>query len=194
MRISATLLDSFRMYRDEDWMTLERIVADIKGEGEVTEPMLRGRAFHTVLENNDATGQADGYTFENIGLALAVVPQNGIDELKITAPFLGHTVVGKVDSIEGLEVHEYKTTERFSVEKYMDAIQWRIYLDLFGAKRCTYHVFPIKADGPKVRILDHHPIPVYAYPTMHRDIEQLVADFAAFVKRQGLQDCLPEAA
>jgi hypothetical protein len=62
-RVTATMLEAFRRYKDNEYMSFDDMVAAIKGTTEVNDAMLLGTAVHEVLENY--TGyqeQPDGST------------------------------------------------------------------------------------------------------------------------------------
>jgi hypothetical protein len=159
LRVSTTLLDSFRLFLDPsvEWMTEEKLIADLMKTGPVTPAMRLGSAFGAVLESpwvyeSGAGYKVDGHYFdrENLEPALSLFDRRGIFECKATRDYGDVRVVAKVDYILGAAIHETKTTlDAFDFEKYAASCQWRFYLDAFtGAKVCTYHVFELAEDGP----------------------------------------------
>src|SRR5207247_4146768 len=55
MRISTTVLESFRLYMqpDNEWMDEAELIATIRGEFTPTPEILLGQAFHSVIEHPD---------------------------------------------------------------------------------------------------------------------------------------------
>lgn len=198
MRISVTELDQLAYFRNSD-MELSELLARLRRETPPTEAMAAGTAFHTILENAgecelDEVTQ-DGFTFRFELEAELSLPR--IRELKLEKPYfidgIEVTLVGKVDALNGKTVYDHKTTSRFDAEKYMDAIQWRAYLDMFGADRFIYNVFEV-ADKQGVRVVrDFHPLTFYRYPSLPQDVFEALSDFVGFA-RQHLPERLKEAA
>lgn len=195
MRISVTHLDSYLYWLSSD-MELDQLLARIKGEEPPGPSALAGRAFHSLLENAEPGQEfgglnspiVDGHQFVfAIEEELALPP---VRELKAEEVFQTPsgpvTLVGKVDALNGLTVQDYKLTERFDAEKYMESLQWRAYLTMFDAWRFVYDVFVARYDvAPseltQVVIYDYHRLPLCAYPGMRADVERAVAGLAEII-------------
>lgn len=56
MRISATTLEAYRLYLDDqaEWMTFERLAEQLRGEQKTTPEMTRGTSLHEILETPQA--------------------------------------------------------------------------------------------------------------------------------------------
>lgn len=198
LRVSATDLDQLRYFRSSD-MELSDLLARLRRETEPTEAMAAGIAFHTILENADVGELTevtqDGYTFRFDLDAEIALPR--IRELKLEKVYrvdgIDVTLVGKVDALSGLTVYDHKTTSRFDAENYADAIQWRAYLDMFGARKFIYNVFEVaEKDGIRI-VRDFHELPLYHYPALHSDVMESLSDFVGFA-REHLSERLMEAA
>jgi hypothetical protein len=221
LRISVTTLDSYRRYvqeQDEEMSEnmLGELIASIKGDFTPTSQMLRGQAFHAVLERphqcyieQGDTFYANGFYFAGDGIreALNVIDHAGIFELKTTNRYdtaLGAvTVVGKADILLGNTVFENKTRwlqtngnvfkgisaydENEMYERYQASLQWRFYLELFGADYVQYNVFYLSEH------LNRIPLHATQQFTFERTAEtpyecyDWVQEFVAFVERMHLQ-------
>jgi hypothetical protein len=189
IRLSVTDLDSYLYWKATEDMGLAELLSRLLREEPPTPAMQAGRAFHTVLENA-GTGsllvtEADGFTFTFAIEQEIALPS--VRELKaeclLETPAGPVTLVGKVDALNGLTVHDYKLTERFDAERYADSYQWRSYLTMFGARQFVYDVFVCHYDGPEVRIYDYHRFPLSAYPGMREDVLREVSGLAEIVAK-----------
>lgn len=197
MRVSATTLESFRLFQTSDWFTYEKLVEDWTGEREFDPIMVRGSSFHEIIENWKDYKNTDDL-IENKGWQwhknqLQPIAENeqltGVAEVKgtmdITLPN-GEiiTVVGVVDRLDSYEATEYKTTENFNTDKYQSSVQWRIYCLIFGLKKVTYKVACVDKNNP-VNILAFEQVEFNAYEGMQQEIEVLLNDFVNFCKEYG---------
>jgi hypothetical protein len=194
IRLSVTDLETFRYWQERDDGTLEDLIAQLTGAVEPTPQMRAARAFHKAFEDLGRDVESldrltvDGYTFDfEMDGALAMPP---IRELKAEGlwqtPSGPVTLVGKVDGLAGLTVHDYKLSERFEAERYLDSWQWRAYLTMFHARRFVYEVFQCyydRADPTRVHIVDLHPLAFDRYPQMEQDLSQAVCALAEVVVR-----------
>lgn len=189
IRISVTMLDSYLYWASSEDMSLDDLLARIRGTEEPTQQMLAGRAFHKVFEEctegEIRVTQADGFEFEFACDKEIAVPS--IRELKgevlVQTPSGPVTLVGKVDALHGRTVIDYKLTERFDAERYTDSYQWRAYLMMFQASAFDYEVFQCKYDGPRVVVYDHHGMRFMPYPNMRADVERVVCDLAEIIAK-----------
>lgn len=191
MRLSVTHLDAYRYYRASEDMTLEQLVARLRGEEPPSPAALAGRAFHKLLEhaadNVDLErSEVDGWVFRFwLDGELSLPPIRELKgELELSTPHGPVTLVGRVDGLHGLTVHDYKLTERFDAERYADSYQWRAYLAMFGAQRFVYDVFQGRYEhGNEVLIYDYHRLGFAAYPGMLEDVRREVCGLAEIVAR-----------
>lgn len=184
IRVSVTDLDAYRYLRSNDDADFEAFLAQMRREGEATEAMKAGRAFHEALEvaaNGDhGTLQADGYTFEIGPDVTLAVPK--IREIKATKLYqIGDTLVtlvGKVDAVSGRTIYDHKLTGRFDPERFLAGYQWRAYLDMFEADRFVWNVFEGRADREGIYRINHvHEVPASRYPGMASDLVREIAGF-----------------
>lgn len=202
MRLSITTIEAFRLWRDTgDWMDLRDLEAAIKRETVPTEKMMRGSAFHAILEKPAAyvngahyrVPAADGgadFIFEGVDRVLEVWPKLPAPEVKSTFDVDGITVVGVADALEGVTVWEAKATEQIDVEKYVDSFQWRALLRLYKASVAKYVLAQVKDNGARVISINGAPLvlPLYRYPNLNDDVRRLARDCAEFVVQRGLTE------
>lgn len=207
MRLSITTIEAFRLWRDTgDWMDLRDLEATIKRETAPNEKMLRGSAFHSILERPSVcvetslegpqyrVGALDGgrdfvFAGEGISRVLRLWPSDGsFPEVKSTFELDGITVVGVADALSGIEIHEAKLTEKIDVEKYFDSFQWRALLKLYNATVAKYLLAQGRDTGGRFIVIESVlPMTLYRYPQMDDDIRRLVNDCAQFVVQRGLE-------
>jgi hypothetical protein len=191
IRISVSHLDSWLYWLGQEDATVEDMVATLRGQKPQTPAMLAGVAFHSVMESVPAHACAmerascDGWDFEFALDGEIAVP--AIREFKTEtlwpSPSGYVNLVGKVDALSGLEVRDYKLTERFDAERYADSYQWRAYLTMFRATQFVYDVFVASFDDRKVTVREYQSLRFHAYPEMEADVKRVVSDLAAFVVR-----------
>ncbi len=211
MRVSATTLESYRLYMEKDFMSEGELVATIRGEFRPTEKMLLGLAFGRALEkpqrwmvpggyevfvkNESNEWQKFFFSDADMAPALEKYDRRGVCEAKGTRNYGGMEVVAKVDHILGTVIDESKTrVGQFDFDKYQESCQWRFMLDIFGASKVHYNVFMLddKAceDEPLVKSIEE--FDVYPYPAMHDDCCGLLAGFLGFVSARNLESHLHE--
>ncbi len=182
-------------------MEFEELLKRLRGEQEETVQMRTGKAFHKMLEHAPEEGEIYSHVIDGIRFTFAIdeaMVLAPIRELKaehvLQTPSGPVTLVGKVDSMEGLVIHDYKLTERFEAERYADSYQWRAYLTMFGARRFVYDVFVGKHnDDGSVYIHDYHRFPVEAYPAMESDVLRAVSGLAEIVAKHVPQKIMEAA-
>jgi hypothetical protein len=205
MRLSITTVEAFRLWRDTgDWMDLRDLEATIKRETVPNEKMLRGIAFHSVLEHPGAcrepsleghqyrVGARDGsgdfiFAGEPMERVLKLWPKLPAPEVKNTFELDGITVVGVADALEGITVWEAKCSEQIDVEKYFDSFQWRALLKLYNATVARYVITKGRDCGNRFIVIDDAmEFPLYRYPQLDDDVRRLVSDCADFISQRNL--------
>lgn len=205
LRVSATLLESFRLYLTEDWFDEADLVAKIKGEFTWTPAMRLGTAYHAVIERPQRAlsgyYEQDGFRFapETVTPMLDKI-ERGVFEVKTTKsilvamPHFNEVVlVAKCDHISGSHLSEFKTTlDAFDSEKYMASYQWRIMGWLFEPTCITYHVALLKEPDEEnvVRLRSIESLNVFPYPALQDDCRELVRDFVDYLYKKGLDGYL----
>src|ERR1043165_6305385 len=201
MRVSATLLESFRLYLTEEWKTEASLIESIQGVFVPSPQMELGTAWHAVLETPDRFKVDGGYWLQHHGVdyrcddatmapLLALIDRRGVFEVKATTEVDGHTLVAQADLLAGATIHEFKTTlSTFDAEKYADSYQWRVMSLVFQPAQITYHVASLDDHGNSVvelKSLDS--VNLYPYPGLEQDVRDLLRDFVGYVERKGLSE------
>ncbi len=188
IRISVTDLESWRYWKANEDLGLAFLLTRLLHKDPPTPAMEAGRAFAKMFEHvrsgNLDEVTVDGWTFDFSALNQEIAVPD-VRELKaevvISTPSGPVTLVGKVDGLDGTTVHDQKLTERWDAERYLDSLQWRVYLVMFGAKRFVYDVFQGRYDGQRVTIYGYEAMPFFAYPGMRADVESAVAELAEII-------------
>lgn len=197
MRLSVTVVEAYRLWRDTgDWMALADLEATIKHETVANEKMLRGSAFHAVLEApvrveamGEAYYEAQGYRFSAAGMdgVLALMPEGRVPETKAEVLIDGVTLVGKADAIHGVVGYEAKCSERVDVEKYFDSFQWRAYVRMFNLASVIYILAQGRDTGGGFIVIDSVlPMTLYRYPKLNDDVRRLMLECADFIESRSL--------
>lgn len=190
IRLNVTDLESFRYYKTAEDATLSKLIEDLAHVSPPTRKMEAGRAmarfFETAKEGEIDATIVDGWRFVfamEAEIALPVVREMKVEKVYKTPCGLV-TLVGKADGLDGLTVHDQKLSDVLNAEKYADSLQWRAYLDMFGARKFVYDVFVGKLHDIEnvVTVTEYHPITFYAYPSMGADVERAVCELAEVVK------------
>lgn len=189
MRVSVTDLDQFQYFKNSD-MELEELLSRLRKQEEKSPEMLRGIAFHEVLEKLDACDidiiEHNGFRFRFETDAELSLPR--IRELKAEKEYeiggVNVVLVGKVDALQALTVHDHKMTKQIDAENYTDSLQWRCYLDMFGARKFIYNVFQgyEEANTGDIVVKDFQQFTFYDYPSMKADISTALNGFVDFAK------------
>lgn len=209
MRISATQLESFRLFMtpDQEWMTEDDLIATIRGEFRGNHKVSLGSAFGAVLETPGryAVGEAviDGYRVSAGGEAfefgadvmapcLDLIDRRGVFEAKAVKAYGPHEVASKADHLLGGHLSEFKTTlSTFDFDKYAQSCQWRFMADAFQPTRITYRVFCLsEGSNGVIELRSIESFDLYPYPALHEDCQRLVTRFAEYVEAKGLAGVL----
>lgn len=188
MRCSVTELDAFRRWRVDEEAELEPLLRQLRKLEPPSEAMRAGSALHKALELAEpgAFGclKADGYRFDFDAQVELALPD--LREIKAEKVYMVGdepiVVVGKVDTLEGLKVGDHKSTSRFDAERFMDAYQWRYYLDIFAADVFEWNVFEM-AEQPEpqtYKVFGFHQLRQYRYAELQEDCLALLRDFVGF--------------
>lgn len=183
MRLSATLLESFRLWMNEDWMTTERFIDDLTKPFETSYAADLGKAFHKLNEGN-TEGPPYRIELECGDIAkfdrtcrLPEYPKP-ITEQKMVKVIDGHQIVGMIDGGEGSIIHDIKTSQKpFNADKFADSMQWRVYLEIFQADKCVFDFCQLYQPGKRKgdttwSVKDRHTLPLYRYPKLGDDVRR----------------------
>lgn len=203
MRCSATQLESFRLFVEQDWMSEDDLRATIRGAFVPNHKVNLGQAFGRVLEQPEPyvvpggyalTVNGEAFTFEAdvMAPALALMDRRGVYEAKATQAYGDVIVATRADQIIGARLLEHKTTlSSFDFEKYADSLQWRFMADIFLPAVVTYHVFCLsEATNGVIALRDIHSFNLFPYAALHQECAAWVARFTEYVTTAGLTDVL----
>lgn len=189
IRVSATMLESFRRFQSAEWMTYDDLIASITGRSEETREMAIGTAFHEVL----AGGTSDLFDADTVRRAQSLVPPTALHEVKQTrkvgTPYGIVTLVAKADAIIGRTVYEHKTTTKIDERKvngYHDSLQWRVYLDVFGADVCIYDVWALRESDGIIYADDMQVFEMHRYAGLRDDVHRWTCAFVEFCAANGI--------
>jgi len=200
LRISATLLQDFALYLNEDWFTEAMIQDSIKGVFKSTPEIQMGLAYHKLLErpqkNLEGLYERNGFRFapEAIESMLEKL-EPGVFEVKLEKS-VGFTregddvvLVAKVDHIAGLHVSEFKTTtDPFNAEKYLGSYQWRTYCLVFEAQQLSYHVAVLEPVDDRIQLRDLASMNVYPYTGLESDVTAMVRELVRYLRISKLDE------
>lgn len=203
LRLSPSLIDSYRYWRENDHANLDDLIASIKGERKPpTEAMARGTAWHWLMEGRGGEVEVDGMITVRVqGFDIRFLGDDvrGVrSQLRATShvelrgtlelPEIGVRMNLRTDGVAGNTIDEHKTTGQIDVDRYIRSAQWRAYLLAFGCRRVVYHLVRVyyrKREGVW-KVNEYLPIEQYAYPSMREDLVADAADLAEFIRGRGL--------
>lgn len=186
LRVSPSLLESYRLYATGEWMSLQDIEGRIKREPITPTPEMRlGTAFHAIAEHADILTEGcyemDGFLFDapSVNAALALLPR-GVCEvpcsriLKVGSdPVL---IGGRIDRVAGEVAWELKTkTKPFEPERFADSLQWQCYAWMLGVPQVRYLLVELTESGDKWAVRNADTLGLYAYLDMESTLRQWTA-------------------
>lgn len=183
----CTDLDSWIWFNKLDDMPKEELIGRLLRTEPPNEQMLMGTAWHSVLENPPETINSikrGGFEFIVECDAEIVLPQ--IREIRSEKTYfidgVKVTLTGKVDGITGNMVDDHKLTFNPNPENYLNAYQWKAYLDIYNADIFEYIIYHGFADEKTITIRDVSTMRLYRYPKMKKDLEFGISELLGFVK------------
>ena len=200
MRISTTIVESYRLYRTESWMSEEAMVASATAEFQSTEKMALGAAFEEAVDHCLAPHEGEvvemagecgsvSLTWSGVRAVQNGLPADRVPQVKVVSRIAGHDLVGKADYLSGAEVRDLKTTTKtINIDKYVRSLQWQSYLLLFGGSRFWYDVAYLSEKGGVWDLRDFQQFDCRPYPGMREYLEGWVAEYASWYKELGLED------
>ena len=200
MRISATTLESFRLWFHEEWMEEQDLIDTISGKFVPNHKINLGQAFGRVLETPEPFAVPGGYAIEVNGERfefgadvmaepLSLMDRRGVFEAKAVTPYGPHEVVCRADQIVGAKLIEHKTTlSSFNFEKYAESYQWRYMADAFHPAVIVYHVFCLsEGSNGVIELRGVETFKLFQYGRLHPDCCDLLKDFEWYVDSRGLR-------
>jgi len=200
IRVSPSLLESYRLFMSEDWFTVEKMDDAIVGEFVPNRPIRLGQAYHHMLEHwRKYKGKGvvvidgfaldfDGCMFPNFDLMndSAVFEVYGKKNLDTSYGLV--SVASKADCLMGNQLIEVKTTEKYySYEKYADSAQWKLCAWVFGFERVNYRVQKLKDQGGYIECIQFDDIPLVFSPSLESDIVDLIHGLIGYHYERGLE-------
>jgi hypothetical protein len=151
IKISATQCDAWLKYCN-DIIDENQLKQTLLKTGKPSIKMELGTMFHSLIENQDAEIPMI-FNAKQIDHARALF-QGGMHEAKTRKRHQSKhgeiAITGVADYLIGRRVMEAKTTwGAFSIDKYLDSIQWQMYCWLFEADEIQYIVFEFPALSTK---------------------------------------------
>lgn len=206
IRVTATMLETFRYYNNSEYATFESLVESLRGTAEPNEAMRFGSAVHKLLETQatepDYVGtlEVDGFRFdrESVNEALAWTDSRFVVEVPNHKAFTidGQEVLlrCKADAVLGRLVVDYKVTQSSisdtKLQSYQDSMQWRAYLSVFDADAFGYSVQQWKCRDGLYVLEDLQLVTCQRYAGLDRDVERAVNELYRFCHRHGIADVL----
>ena len=190
MRFSATTLEQYRLYETESYVSYSDLIATLQRRVTVTRPMQVGMSFEDAVNSEQEmvpgeTVTVDGITFdcEAVLAARNIVPLQSAQQPKVVREMCGHDISGRADYLHGTNVHDLKATSRpIEMAKYIDSLQWRVYLWAFNAKKFVYDVAYLAEKKGVYYARQVEVIEYYRYPGMELEIERWVRALSDFVE------------
>ena len=185
-------VEQFRQCLLDQDKSFDDLIQQIKGIQTESEAMKKGTAFHKALEMipPGVVAQAvnvDGYTFKfQKDFELGVT---AIKEMRHSKAYMVDgqpiEISGQIDALHGKRIEDHKTTKSFDPDRFLDGYQWRLYLDIFGCDHFRWNVFVVSntKKHPNVyNVKEMHTLEQYRYPTLADDCQNMVEQFARFVR------------
>lgn len=105
-----------------------------------------------------------------------------IRESWVRGIFCGCNVVGKVDALDAVAIHDHKFTSQVDIDKYMSSMQWKLYLLMSGREQFIYNLFTVKVEDDNiVTVKDFQRLVLPAYQGMREEVEKVIADYRDFL-------------
>ena len=183
MRLSTTTIESYRLFRLEDWMTEDAMVATALGTTEWTPRMAVGSLFEAAINGEGSrsegvitvTGDHGDCRFGagDVDRMARILPNIRTPQVKAEMPLIGHTLVGVADYLCGPQIRDIKTTQKtISPERYERSIQWKSYLSLFGGDHFVFDVCQMEEEEQHVwAVRQYQTVECFPYPGMKEYVE-----------------------
>ena len=156
IKISATQCDAWLKYCN-DVISEEQLKQTLLKQGMPSIKMELGTMFHSLIENQDAEIPMI-FNANQINHARELF-QGGMHEAKTRKRHQSKhgeiAITGVADYLIGRRVMEAKTTwGAFSIDRYLDSIQWQMYCWLFEADEIEYVVFEFPSLSTKLKAIN----------------------------------------
>lgn len=191
IRIAPSRLESYRLYRTEDWFTTERLYEQLTEPFRETPEMALGSAFHALIEGEQVREPmfAAG-CLDKIQPLLERGPCFEVSGERVMETDYGPALVStRCDAAVGNELHEFKTTGKsLQPDKYADSAQWKAMLwALEGFRSVEYWMFQLRDTGGAYRVTAFDRVKVYWSDVLVNEIRDLVHGLVEFYRLQGIE-------
>ena len=199
IKISTTQIDAYWKYLN-GYLTDEQIMDTLLRRGTSNLKMELGSMFHSLIELQDAECPAI-FNQEQIQHARSIFT-DGMHEVKtrqVFASCIGNiAITGVADYLVGTKVMEAKTTwGSFSIDRYIDSLQWQIYCRLFDASEIEYVVFEFPSLSTKFKTiqdinseLQYKAVHRFSLPKAKDDkngIDAIINNLCKFIRAKGIE-------
>lgn len=208
-RVTATMLETYRRFRQTEYTSYDDVVASIMGVTTETEAMRLGTAVHAVLEqmhtgdasfNEWALYEQDGFTFDGDSIRTAadfLTPmwmREVMAEKVIKVGAADVVLRCKADALIGTVIVDHKVTtnaiDERKVTGYQDSMQWRAYLYAFGGHTFGYNAMQwVEWDG-LWQLKQRDFIACDRYKGIDAEVVQAVHELYDFARHNGLESYL----
>lgn len=197
IRLTASMLETYRRFVDTEYTTYDDMISAIDGTTSESPEMALGTAVHKALENYNGTELAvdvvtvDGYTFDarSIEKAVDFVTPMWLKEIsgEKTLRLFGDDVVirCKADALIGTFVVDHKVTgkvDAHKIESYLDSMQWRAYLWVFGGNEFMYNAMVWSESNGVYHMTDNQRVFCNRYLALGGDVRRCAEGLYAFAK------------
>ena len=199
IKVSATQIDSYNKYMN-GYLTEEQIMDTLLRRGTSNLKMELGSLFHSLIELQGAECPAI-FNQEQINYARSLF-NDGMHEVKtrqVFASCIGNiAITGIADYLVGCKVMETKTTwGQFSIDRYLDSLQWQIYCRLFDADSVEYVVFEFPYLSTKFKTMQDINIELQ-YKNVHQftvpcigidksSLDDTINNLCKFIRAKGIE-------
>lgn len=197
IRLTASMLETYRRFMDTEYTTYDDMIHAIDGTGLTSPEMALGVAVHKALENYNGGELAtdvvvyDGYTLDSRSLEKAgrfITPMwlKEVDGQK-SMRLLGDEVFirCKTDALVGTFIVDHKVTgeiDAHKVESYLDSMQWRAYLWVFGGTEFMYNTMVWSEENGVYNLREAERVFCNTYNGLESDLRRCAQGLYAFVR------------
>jgi hypothetical protein len=198
MEFRASHVEAFRKYLKED-INKDMLIDSLQGTSSPSVKMQIGTHFHELIQTKGATS----IYFDDAQLQSAQHKYAyGVYEVKAKKELITKngvvSISGIADNIIGNIIYEFKTCYgTFSIDKYLDSMQWRLYTWLFDVPAVKYAVYEFPSIATSVSTMSEvnkplkykheHTFTCYANEFDIKDVYALISDLTDFCKHHNLK-------
>lgn len=205
IRLTATMLETYRRFVETEYTTYDDMLAAIDGTTTESPQMALGTAVHKALENYNGSELAtdvvtvDGYAFDarSIEKASDFVTPMWLHEVagQKSMRLFGEEVVirCKADALIGTFVVDHKVTgsiDAGKIESYVDSIQWRAYLWVFGGNEFMYNAMVWSENNGVYHLKDNQRVFCNSYYGLYSDLRRCAEGLFSFAKSNNRIDAI----